>query len=349
MITFKKKISLHLLGIATFLLLPIVLSPTPHGIPMFNTSQPAKRDFLAGILMLLYFYLNYYILTPKLFIKKQYVSFALITGIAILTIILLPSLLTGYLPWAGRPLPPETDTTLFSMPEQSNFLHSVSHNILLFISVIFLSILLRVQAYYFNAEKAKKEMEIISLKEQINPHFLFNTLNNIYGQAIEDNATNTASSILMLSGLLRYVVHEAQYKWVTVKNELAYLDNYIKLQKGRLGKEIGLSYIVTGNFEKKLKIAPLILIPFVENAFKHGINPDKKCVINISIYIDSDKLTLTVFNLKVNEGLMLHEKSGTGMKITKDRLEALYPNKHELEIEDEKGYYKTTLTVELHD
>ena len=192
-------------------------------------------------------------------------------------------------------------------------------------------------------------MEILSLKEQINPHFLFNTLNTIYGQAIEDNSQRAASSILKLSAMLRHVVHDAQYKWVLVANELVYIENYIQLQRQRLGEGVELAYLTKGSYSESLKIAPLILIPFIENAFKHGINPDRKSLIKIDIVINGNKLSLMVKNKKVDVRLQEHEKSGAGIKITKERLGMLYPKKHNLTIEDRPDHYTVNLKLQLHD
>lgn len=338
---------LHILGIAAFLLIPVVLSPTPQGIPVFNISGPTIRDLLARCLMVLFFYANYYVLTPKLFLNKRYVTYGLITIVSFATIVVLPSLMTGHIPWSN-PLPPPNQAEPMK-PENSTFILSISHNILLFFSVVSFSILLRIQEHLFKVEKVKNEMEILSLKEQINPHFLFNTLNNIYGQAIEDNSNRTASSILKLSAMLRHVVHDAQFQWVPISKELMYLENYIQLQRQRLGEGVELTYLTKGSFSESLKIAPLILIPFIENAFKHGINPDKKSVIKIEIVISGNELSLLVENKKVNVRLQDHEKSGAGMKITLERLRMLYSGKHHLNVEDTPDHYAVNLKLDLHD
>jgi LytS/YehU family sensor histidine kinase len=342
----KKRILFHFLGITIFLLIPIVLSPTPKGLPVFNLTDPTIRDLLSGGLMIVFFYANYYTLVPKLILDKKYLIYGLLIMISFSIVILLPSLATGLLPWES-PQPPLNGSHL--MKPNSNFLFSISHNVLLFLSVVTFSIFLRIQEYLFQVEKAKNQMEILSLKEQINPHFLFNTLNNIYGQAIEDNSNQTASSIIKLSEMLRHVVHDAQNQWVPINKELTYLENYIQLQRQRLGDGVELTYLTKGSFPESLKIAPLILIPFIENAFKHGINPDKKPIIKIIISFREKVLSLFVENMKTNVQLQAHEKSGSGMKITIDRLRLLYPNKYVLEIDNFSDHYMVNLKLELHD
>lgn len=344
----KIRFLLHFLGISVFLIIPVLLSPTPKGIAVLNISGPTIRDLLAGCLMVLFFYTNYYYLTPKLFLNKRYVFFGLITIVSFAIIVVLPSLMTGHIPWSNL-LPPPPNEPALMKPENSSFILSISHNILLFLSVVSFSIFLRTQEHLFKVEKAKNEMEILSLKEQINPHFLFNTLNNIYGQALEDNSHRTASSVLKLSAMLRHVVHDAQHHWVPISKELMYLENYIQLQRQRLGEGVELTYLTKGSFSESLKIAPLILIPFIENAFKHGINPDEKSLIKIYIVISGNNLSLLVENKKVNVRLQAHEKSGAGMKITMERLRMVYSNRHHLIIEDTPDHYTVNLKLELND
>ncbi|MCE7054158.1 sensor histidine kinase [Algoriphagus sp. AGSA1] len=323
------------------------MSPTPRGLPMFNMTGPVIRDLLSGVLMIVFFYANYYLLAPKLLLDRKYLIYGLLIIVSFTTIALLPSLLTGHIPWESPRSPPNGPDLM--KPDNSNFILSISHNILLFLSVVSFSIYLRIQERLFKVEKTKNEMEILSLKEQINPHFLFNTLNNIYGQAIEDNSQRTASSILKLSEMLRHVVHDAQCQWVSITKELAYMENYIQLQRQRLGESVELTYLTKGFFSESLKIAPLILIPFIENAFKHGVNPDEESLIKINISVNGNELTLLVENTKTNVRLQAHEISGTGMKITMDRLRMLYPGKHELNVEDTSTHYTVNLKLELHD
>ena len=364
MVVSKRNFLLHIIGVTVFLLLPLVLAPRPNGIPLFNQSLPAYRDLLAGMLMIGFFYLNYYFLVTKIFLRRKYTIYILLIVISFLMIIFAPSLLTGHSPLSrftsittaieAPPEPPDGPSRMnredqLAPPTDNSFILSISHNILLFSSVVIFSIFLRIQEQLYKVERAKNEMEILSLKEQINPHFLFNTLNNIYGQAIEDNSTQTATSILKLSEMLRYVVHDAQSAWVPLQKEMAYMENYIQLQRQRLGEGVGLTYLTKGSFSVSLKIAPLILIPFIENAFKHGINPDKKSHVKIVISIDGKTLSLLVENMKTTIHIPNHEKSGAGLKITLERLSMLYLNKHDLQIDNLSDQYKVKLKLELND
>ncbi|MCZ8215756.1 MAG: hypothetical protein O9262_05915, partial [Cyclobacteriaceae bacterium] len=157
---FRRNIWLHFFGIAVFLIIPIILSPNPKGVAVFDISGPTIRDLLAGCLMILFFYINYYFFTTQLFLRKKYVEYGLIIILSFAIIILLPSLLTGHIPWSNPPPPPHKQDLM--QPENASFLISISHNILLFLSVVSFSIFLRIQENLFKVEKAKNEMEILS-------------------------------------------------------------------------------------------------------------------------------------------------------------------------------------------
>jgi hypothetical protein len=339
-----------ILACIAFLVIPVVISPRPSHLPFFNNAT--FRDIYANLLMLLLFFLNYYWFIPKLYFSKRYVLYGSIIIFGFLTIILLPSLITGYIPWhtdnpvGARMGPPPHLEPNPGMREGSSFLTQVKHSIFLYIVVVLFSLLLKIRNKLFETEVLKHHVEINSLKSQINPHFLFNTLNNIYGSAIKEKSPATASYILKLSGMMRYVVTETGNGMVFLNKELSYINDYIELQKMRITKNLHLSYRLTGDVEDQ-KIAPLILIPFIENAFKHGVNPDVDSFINITIEFLGKSLTLVVENQKVKKVSLQFEESGVGIENTKTRLRLLYPNKHYLSINDEQDVFRVILKIEL--
>ncbi len=341
----KKYIGWHIIGILCFISLPVLISPHPPG-EEYLFALPTIRDFIANFLMVCFFYINYYKFLPGIFLEKKYLTYVLIISVAFLVIIFLPSMLTGHAPWQDLPGPPplrgghRPSGGVFSIIKQN------MHNILLFLSVVLFSILIRVRERLFKVERLKNQIELNSLKNQINPHFLFNTLNAIYAKALKDNAPATASNILQLSGLMRYTVENINHQFVALEKELQYVNDYVQLQKMRLDKHTKLSYQVTGT-TKGQKIAPLILIPFIENAFKHGVNPDKDGEINIGITVDGNRLFLKVVNKKVRNRLLKHEKSGRGIENAKSRLNILYPSNHRLSINESKERFEVTLSIEL--
>lgn len=193
-------------------------------------------------------------------------------------------------------------------------------------------------------KEQKRNAELQALRAQINPHFLFNILNTLYGQALR-KAKNTPELILKLSDMLRYVVDNSPKEEVFVSEEIGYLRNYIELQKERYNRPELIQFEVHGDPKQK-QIAPLILINFVENAFKHGkLNADDD-FIRITLSINYKKLKFSVSNtFGETSDLPELQKSGTGLANTKRRLELRYPDKYQLREESSDRVYSVTLTL----
>jgi LytS/YehU family sensor histidine kinase len=215
-----------------------------------------------------------------------------------------------------------------------------------FMMVLVLSAMIRINNRLKQIEKEKVHAELSYLRAQINPHFLFNTLNSIYSSAIDENADNTASAVVMLSGMMRYVISESQHQYVPLENELSYISDYIELQKIRLGETVHLAYTVSGDPAGK-QVAPLILISFIENAFKHGVNPEEDSRINIEIIISGHMLQLSVLNRKVNTVNGHAAENKVGLKNTSNRLNLLYPSKHQLLVKEDEKEYMVLLKINL--
>ena len=192
----------------------------------------------------------------------------------------------------------------------------------------------------------KINAELSFLKAQINPHFLFNTLNSIYSTAITENAKNTSTAVVKLSALLRYITSVTDKQFVPLSKELAYIGNYIDLQKNRFQDTIQLTYTVEGEITDQ-QIVPLILIAFIENAFKHGVNPEEESFIHISIVVKEATLTFNIRNNKVNQTQELELSSGLGIDNTKKRLQLIYPNKHLLQIDNTAKQFAVSLTIQI--
>jgi two-component system, LytTR family, sensor kinase len=192
------------------------------------------------------------------------------------------------------------------------------------------------------ANRRRLEAELALLKSQINPHFLLNTLNNLYSIALTE-PEKTPDALLKLSEMVKYILYDCQQSKISLTKDLAFIQNYIDLQRMRLAENMQIQYhSEIGNGE----IEPMILIPFIENAFKHGLTAKKPCEINISIKIEPDKLMLLVeneiYSSKTNE---IGQISGIGLENTKQRLEHSYPNKHFLTIEKEGDFHKVSLVL----
>ncbi len=199
-------------------------------------------------------------------------------------------------------------------------------------------------------EKEKIQLELSFLKSQINPHFLFNTLNNIHSMA-ELKSDTTGDAILMLSDLLRYALYGTNKGKVPVQKEIDSLENYLAIQRLRLPKRqsITIQFETKGEHRNSL-IEPLLLLPFVENAFKHGISYQQQSSLLIQLLIEDNILHFSVYNTKKTGHLYAtveDEDSGIGLKNIRRRLELLYPDRHELHIRNETHEFDVRLTVQL--
>ena len=339
----------HITGCIAFLAIPIFLFPHPPEEKDFLFSRPTLRDFIGNVFMLACFYLNYFLLIPKMFFRKRYLVYFLCITLGFLILTTVPSILTGHKLFykeVSFDTPTIKNVNALPKPQGFTFIEEIRHHIFLYAAVILFSVLLRIRDRLLRTEQARHAAEVTSLKDQINPHFLFNTLNGIYALAVKDKSPATATSILKLSGLMRYVVTETGNGFVSIDKEIAYINDYIELQKLRLDKRVQLSYVVKGVMESQ-QIAPLTLMPFIENAFKHGVNPDEDSSINILIEMEKPQLKLTVENNKVKVSLNQYEKSGKGIENTKSRLQLLYPSRHFLILSEDENHFRVQLTIQL--
>lgn len=334
-----KNILVHTTGWVLFLVLPILFAPVPGVSLNIFRSSFMQRELLACALLIGYFYLNSNVLLKRFYFKQKYILYILFVMICFVIITMIPFLLMqdphGPGP-GGRPAPPK--------PEEGSILFEFGHNLFRFCVVTFVSLTLKISNRWKQAEQEKLNAELSYLKAQINPHFLFNTLNSIYSLAIQKSDV-TPSAIVKLSAMMRYVVSESNRDFVPLEKELSYIRNYVELQQLRFGEAVQLLFFVHGNTGSS-KIAPLVLIPFVENAFKHGINAEESSCIRISIDIDNNELRLEVFNNKVFVRRE-EEKSGLGIENTRGRLQLLYPNRYSLVITDTEESFSVLLTIRL--
>ena len=190
-------------------------------------------------------------------------------------------------------------------------------------------------------EVEKLETELNFLKSQINPHFLFNSLNNIYVQ-IRKNIEGAAESVLQLSDLLRYQLYDCSKERVQLKDEIAYLKNYLKLDKIRK-THANINFEVKGEPNGVL-VAPYLFIPFVENALVHGVVGDEPSTVNIYFTIDSGEIEFSVKNTLPTVPVV-KEKGGIGLKNVQRRLDLLYPENYRLDIEKGEDFYHIVLRL----
>lgn len=200
-----------------------------------------------------------------------------------------------------------------------------------------------------NLIKENHLSELNFLRSQVNPHFLFNTLNNLYGIALKENADKTAEKIDHLSGMMRYMIYESNEKNVLLKDEIKYIKDYIDIQQLRFSENdpIKHSFKVSGEV-KAYKIPPMLLIPFIENAYKHGVDFTSESFVNVQLKIENNFLIMNVenSNKKAIQNQRKDEK-GIGLENVKKRLELLYPNLETLEIVSENNIFSVALHIPL--
>lgn len=200
-------------------------------------------------------------------------------------------------------------------------------------------------------EQEKLQAELKFLKSQVHPHFLFNTLNNLYALTLKQSK-EAPEVVLKLSDLLDYMLYECNADIVPLKKEIKLVEDYISLEKIRYGKRLEVSFDVRGETENRM-IAPMLILPFVENCFKHGVSEElDQSWVSIDLNLKPSNLTLKVENSKSKNGESKDRfdyKQGIGLKNVKRRLELLYQDNHDLTILDSEDSFLVVLKLTLND
>ena len=312
-----------------------------HNSAKLSTDQLLVIFLLYPIINISLFYLNYLLFIPLFFDKKRYGIYA-ITMVAAVILYGLGKYGVALIFKSIVLMHTKGETVGFG----SYFLSTVFTSLIF----LFLSTALKFTADWFLNERIQRDLEnqrlsaeLAFLKSQINPHFLFNSLNSIYSLAYQRSET-TPDAILKLSEIMRYMLYECNDDRVDLAKELQYLQNYMDLQKIRFGQKSFVDFRVKGKIENQ-QIVPLILIAFIENAFKHGnanypLSP-------IKIFIDIDDRHLHFYEQNKIHNHNRDQAGGIGLNNVKRRLNLLYPGKHNLEIKDEKDMYTIELSLIL--
>lgn len=334
-----------IIAIHTLVWLLLLVIPYISTDQVFSSLDPASDVkylllcFTLSSVLLVTFYFNYFFLIPKyLFAKKSWIYFLVLLLMVAIVFVLLGVIFifSDFNPEALAKMSPAIEKIIPVI-----IINAVSLWLLAIVSSILWAFYNRLK----QTETEKLSAQIASLKSQINPHFLFNTLNNIYATAI-DTSPKAADMVDKLSEMMRYTMRDTQQDFVLLEDEINYISNFIELQRLRLDKSVKLEY---DGLEEvpDLRIAPMLLIPFIENAFKHGVNSEQKSHIKIEMTIHKKEFQLSVMNNKVNVQQNISEKSGLGIENTKHRLNLIYPSKHLLVINDTEKQFLVSLYINL--
>jgi len=341
----KHTILVHILFWLVYLLVITVLSATFYDRATF-TEIFLQLSVSLWIDVAATYFTAYYLL-PKFLLKKKYLLFSGLMLLSVVGFVLIQRAVQIYISW---PLfYPE------STMEREFFDFNPAYSVVNIYAVVFIVTSARLFKYWFinqnrafELEKQKVEAELKYLKSQVHPHFLFNTLNNLYALTL-DKSDLAPAVVLRLSDLLSYMLYDANERTVPLQKEIALIDNYIELETLRRGGELNIDYQKDVD-QPMTPVAPLLFIPFIENSFKHGVwNDAGQPEMAVKLIIKDYHLYFEVSNTigPDPEGENVTRGDGIGLKNVQRRLEILYPENHNLTIEERNGKYIVILELEL--
>jgi two-component system, LytTR family, sensor kinase len=352
--------AIHIAAWVCFLMLPFVFYPRLREFSFFSERYLSAFFITNNALIIAFYYLNVYFFIPKLLDQKKFLSYTLLILGLLIFFGCFPRIFHYFF---GFPPPPPGSHNIVSSAVSGapgggrprNFQQPIlaPGNIAIFLLVFVFSTGIRVINQWLLSEQRNKEIaneklhaELSFLKAQINPHFLFNTLNNIYALA-SANSEYTAPAVMKLSSIMRYVLTEARADHVPLDKEIQFTTHYIELQKMRLTLKSSIDFTIKGDPAGR-QIAPLLLLPFVENAFKYGISTREWSPITILLEIKQDSLYFSVSNHKqTNTSLKLADNTGIGISNTRRRLDLLYDDRYTLAIDDEPATFTVHLNIKV--
>jgi sensor histidine kinase YesM len=330
--TFEKRIPQHLL----FWSIVILYFTFGYGKPGYYVETVQRvMLFLPGHIFLTYMF--FYYLIPRYLQTQRYILLVIV-GLTIYFISLFYGFVVNFylldlfdIPsiWIGSPLIGQT--TMLGAA----------------LSIKFLKQWYKEKQRTQELKQQNIQSELKLLKSQIHPHFLFNTLNNLYS-SILDQSPGASDIVLKLSELLRFMVYESADAFIKVSKEITLLQHYLDLEKLRYGDRLEVAYSVNGDFHNKY-IAPMLLLPLIENAFKHGVSHQiEQCWISIDIHIVEDWFSFKIINSRDDtEEIHANRFGGVGIENVKKRLKLIYPDKHSFKITNTPDIFVVNLRVKL--
>ena len=339
------------------LIIHIIAWVLVFGLPFLIFSKSSDPDIWQRMLhhgvillsLLTVFYLNFFVLIKELLFRKRNWEYFLYNLLLIVVVGLCIHFWKEAMPdlqLKPRRMPP---------PEMvSPVLLIIFKDIFPLTLTVGLSIAVKMTGKWYEldalqqeGEQRRTEAELMNLRQQINPHFLFNTLNNIYA-LIAISPDKAQAVVHDLSKLLRYVLYENNVDKVLLSHEMEFIVNYVELMRIRLTSDVEVKMKIESVAESHLEIAPMLFISLIENAFKHGVSPNKKSFVDIDIYLDADrKLVCRISNSFFPKDETDRSGSGIGLENLRRRLGILYPDKYNFTTTIENEVYRSELIILL--
>lgn len=332
----NNRIALYIDLLFCLVIIPLVIMLLP--VDRWIVTNTAFLATLIAYVYILYFTYRRACL-PRLFMQKRFIHILILLAVLVTITVLLTHFpmpaehITGNARQMEARIHMRTQTIWFFFLMVTGFSLAIELTFELFRQI------LSRQA----AETEKNKAELALYKAQINPHFLFNTLNTLYALVIS-GSEKTESAFIKFSNILRYMYSQSGSELIPAEREADYIRQYVELQEMRLNRhtQVSLTIDVTA---RQISIPPMILITFVENAFKYGTSSDTDCTIRIHISIDEDRLHMETENTVMRK--RENKSQGIGISNCRKRLELLYPGKYELNTSETNGIYKVLLNIRL--
>ncbi len=309
---------------------------------IYKASMPYFLACVTGrvALLIVIAYLNLQYFLPRYLLKKRYLTYFAAVILSVTGYLIVQSLFDYYLyGFVVGPL------------RNSRLVESLSYNFFSTLWYLGLMLALKLSLDWYGQQLIiqkitveKLNAEVDFLRAQVNPHFLFNILNNLYALTLKKSEM-APDVVLKLSEMMEYMLYDSNDDKVLLEKEVGYLQNYIELERLRFSGEAVINMNVSAVF-KGHEIAPLLLLPLVENAFKHGLSTSKNGWLTVNIGLDQSTLTVLVENIK-SPSVTPKNKGGIGLANLRKRLELLYPSRYQLDLEDKEDTFRAQLVIEL--
>ncbi len=322
-----------------FLSFPVFTSPDFNWNFRFVSVRGFQQSFLSYLIALAFFFVHRYWILPRYYFERQYIIYGLLLLCSFLVCVILPYYIDDVLRPGGY----------FRQgrgPGRAPLKYT--QGVFQFLFVVVCAHLLAANSRLKHLRQQQLETELSYLKAQINPHFLFNSLNSIYALVLK-HSEDAPKAVVQLSNMMRYALDDNTHQYITLEKELGFLEDYIALQAYRAHAELVFNLEIIRPANMSLRIAPMLLLPFVENAFKYGVNPENTGEIVLRISVDDHQLLDFYCSNKIVVPQPVINKSRIGLKNTLKRLENIYGNRYTINIVADQAQYSVHLKLPLYD